>query len=393
MEFQAEHILLSLGNQEVQIRYYGIIIVAAMLVAAWIASRLAERTKRESDHIWGALTWAIFPGIVFARLWFVLFPPVSLTAGCSDAFVETECINAAWFFSNFFNTTNGAIAVWSGGLHIFGAVIGGLLGMWLYFGPLHNRVALFFHYIFGVLPGFPIIAGLFYPVVPAELKWLWWIIFILAMVAWLWHYLVWGFNAIRARSERIEPPKFELPKFETDFPSEGMAMSPWLDIAAVALPLAQALGRWANFINQELYGTPTDLPWGIAIDANKRVGEWTAAQYQGKFHPLFLYESLWNLVAFFVLYNLYTRYRDRFQAGDFFLIYLAQYTFVRFFLEFIRIEKALVTVAGMEINSAQAISLIVFLLSIGLFFMRRNSKTAETYEESVPSSEIAEASA
>jgi len=366
MEFQAEHILLNFGNQEVQIRYYGIIIVTAMLIAAWIASRLAERTKRDSDHIWGALTWAIFPGIVFARLWYITFPPISQTINCG---VDAEllgtldkCRNAAYYFQNFFNLTDGGIAVWSGGLHIYGAVIGGLLGVWLYFGPLHNRVARFFHYIF--LP-----------------------------VAIVFEGIAWLFTAGLQRIGGREVTPFKIPRFESEFPSEGMAMSPWLDIAAVSLPLAQSIGRWANYINQELYGLPTDLPWGITIPlADKRGPEYTLAEYgvDTKFHPLFLYESLWNLAAFFVLYNLYTRYRDRFQAGDFFLLYLAQYTFIRFFLEFIRIEKAYFP--GTEINSAQAIAAVVFLLSVGVFFMRRNNKTAESYEESVSSPEaIAEA--
>ena len=75
MEFQAENILISLGQTDIQIRYYGIIIVTAMLIAAAVAARLARRDKRDPDHIWGALTWAIFPGIVAARLWYVLFPP------------------------------------------------------------------------------------------------------------------------------------------------------------------------------------------------------------------------------------------------------------------------------------------------------------------------------
>ncbi|MGJ3240566.1 MAG: prolipoprotein diacylglyceryl transferase [Anaerolineae bacterium] len=352
MEFQAEYILLNFGNQEVQIRYYGIIIVSAMLIAAYIASRLAERAGRDSDHIWGALTWAIFPGIVFARLWFVLFPPVSLTAGCSpDAIVgpSTVCYDTAWFFQNFFNLENGAIAVWSGGLHIFGAVIGGLLGVWLYFGPLHNRVALFFHYIF--LP-----------------------------VAIIFEAVAWVFVALFQKIGGRDVTPFQIPRFETTFPSEGMKVSPWLDFAGIVLPLAQGIGRWANYINQELYGTPTDLPWGIAIDPGKRVPPYTAAQYDGNFHPLFLYESLWNLIAFVVLFNLYNRFRDRFRAGDFFLLYLAQYAFIRFFLEFLRIEIAYFP--GTEINSAQVISAVVFVLAVVAFFVRRNNNPYDTYEAS-----------
>lgn len=352
MDFSArEHISLMLFGSEVQIRYYGIIIVAAMLIAAWVGSRLAERYGRDSDHIWGALTWAIFPGIIFARLWYVTFPPISQTAGCGPDVVPgalAVCKDAAYFYSNFFNLTDGAIAVWSGGLHIFGAVLGGLLGLWLYFGPLHNPVARFFHYIF--LP-----------------------------IAIVFEAIAWAFTAILQRIGGREVTPFKVPQFESDFPSDGMAISPWLDIAAVVLPLAQGIGRWANYVNQELYGTPTDLPWGIPIDAASRVQPYTVSEYSGNFHPLFLYESLWNLIAFAVLFNLYTRNRDKFQAGDFFLLYLAQYAFIRFFLEFLRIDVAI----AFGVNTSQALSAVVFIVAIGLFFMRRGNNKGEGYEASV----------
>ena len=77
MEFEQAHIVI--GN--LQIRYYGIIIVVALLAGAYIASLLASRSGRDSDHIWGGLTWAIVPGIIGARLWFVLFPPISPDRG------------------------------------------------------------------------------------------------------------------------------------------------------------------------------------------------------------------------------------------------------------------------------------------------------------------------
>lgn len=352
MEFTAEHLLLTFGNQEVQVRYYGIIIVTAMLIAAWMASRLAERTKRDPDHIWGALTWAIFPGIVFARLWFVLFPPISLVAGCAADAVQgpsTTCQDTAWFFANFFNTTNGAIAVWSGGLSIFGAVIGGLLGAWLYFGPLHNRVALFFHYIF--LPVAIIFEGIF-----------------------------WVFKMAFQRITGREVDAFEIPKYDSNFPIEGMSMNPWLDIAAVTLPLAQAIGRWANYINQELYGLPTSLPWGIEIATNKRVPGYHLATHgpETRFHPLFLYEALWNLIAFFVLLNLYNKNRDKFSQGDFFLMYLAQYSFIRFLLEFLRIEQA--PLFGTALNSSQVITGLVFVIASILLFMRLQGATDGDYD-------------
>jgi len=66
----------------------------------------------------------------------------------------------------------------------------------------------------------------------------------------------------------------------------------WADIVAPGLALAQAIGRWGNFINQELYGAPTNLPWAVHIDPQYRL---PGFQEQGTYHPLFLYESLWNL--------------------------------------------------------------------------------------------------
>src|SRR5690606_35007734 len=116
MEFQSEYLVLF---DRVQVRYYGIIIVAAMLVAATVAARLAKRVGKDPDHVWGALTWAIIPAIILARAWYVLFPPISAVQ---------QGIDTTYLLQNFFNLENGAIAIWSGGLSIFGAFLGGLLG-------------------------------------------------------------------------------------------------------------------------------------------------------------------------------------------------------------------------------------------------------------------------
>src|SRR5690606_24792254 len=88
MEFAREFIVLF---DRLQIRYYGIIIVVAMLIAATIAARLARRDGRDPDHIWGALTWAIIPAIIGARLWYVLSPPSSAVA---------QGMDTAWYFQN-----------------------------------------------------------------------------------------------------------------------------------------------------------------------------------------------------------------------------------------------------------------------------------------------------
>lgn len=342
MEFEAEYILLRdtfLGD--LQIRYYGIIIVAAMIIAAFVASRLASSRKMNPDHVWGGLTWAIFPGIIAARLWFILFPPISLTAGCGIAGSAEPCMDTAWFLQNFFNTTNGAVAIWNGGLHIFGAVIGGFLGAWLYTSRFHNPISRIFHYIF-----LPI-------AIPVT-------------------FVAWAINAIilRVRGEEVEA--YSIPKFEPEFPDEGIDFRPWLDIAAVVLPLAQAIGRWANYVNQELYGLPTGSSfWGITIDASKRTGEYASlVEYPADtlFHPIFLYESLWSAAAFVVLYILYTRYKSRFLTGDLFLLYLMQYSVIRFLLEFLRIEVAYIP--GTEINSAQVVTVIVFVAALVFYIWR-----------------------
>jgi len=167
-----------------------------------------------------------------------------------------------------------------------------------------------------------------------------------------------------------------------------LEMAYWMDIAGVALPLAQAIGRWANFVNQELYGSVTTLPWGITIDSAHRVEPWKSTVdfpvATTRFHPLFLYESLWNLVAFFVLLNIWQRARNRLRAGDIFLIYVMQYTFIRFLLEFLRAEPAYVP--GTTINSSQAAAVIGFVVAAGALVYRHRPSLAEapTPEQQAP---------
>ncbi len=126
----------------------------------------------------------------------------------------------------------------------------------------------------------------------------------------------------------------------------------WLDVAAPSLALAQAIGRWGNFVNQELYGPPTDLPWGIPIDPQHRLPGYE--QYT-HFHPLFLYESLWNLMNMAILLWVGRRFKDKIIAGDIFLGYLVIYPLGRFLLEFIRLDSA--EIAG--INANQTFMLVV----------------------------------
>ncbi len=137
-----------------------------------------------------------------------------------------------------------------------------------------------------------------------------------------------------------------------------------LDVAAPGVPLAQAIGRWGNFVNQELYGPPTDLPWGIYIRPENRLEGY---ENYSRFQPLFLYESLWNLATALFMIWLFNNRRDRLQQGDFFLIYLILYPVGRFFLEFLRLD--FVPIWGINFN--QMLMLVVALASGGLLLYRR----------------------
>jgi phosphatidylglycerol:prolipoprotein diacylglycerol transferase len=134
----------------------------------------------------------------------------------------------------------------------------------------------------------------------------------------------------------------------------------WIDIIAPGLALAQAIGRWGNFVNQELYGHPsqfTTFPLAVYIDpAHRLVGFENVAYYQ----PAFLYESLWNLLNVAILLFLAHKFAEKLQAGDLFLVYLTLYSFGRFWLEFVRIDYS--PIAGLNIN--QTLMAVVFVASV-----------------------------
>jgi phosphatidylglycerol:prolipoprotein diacylglycerol transferase len=152
----------------------------------------------------------------------------------------------------------------------------------------------------------------------------------------------------------------------------------WTDIAAPGLALGQAIGRWGNFVNQELYGAPTNLPWAVHIAPQNRLpGYENIATYQ----PLFLYESIWDLFNMGVLLWLGRRYQDRLKDGDIFLVYLIIYPVGRFLLEFLRLDASFV--AG--INANQTLMAVVAIGStLTLIYRHLIRKSAPQTSELTP---------
>jgi phosphatidylglycerol:prolipoprotein diacylglycerol transferase len=113
----------------------------------------------------------------------------------------------------------------------------------------------------------------------------------------------------------------------------------WADVVAPGLFTMEAIGRWGNFFNQELYGPPTTLPWGIAIDCAHRVIPYSCDAYPlatTHFVPLFLYESVSGILGAAVLLWLSRRPRPWLRPGDLILIFFVWYATVRFLLEDLR---------------------------------------------------------
>ncbi len=135
----------------------------------------------------------------------------------------------------------------------------------------------------------------------------------------------------------------------------------WADMIAPGVALAQAIGRWGNFFNQEVYGIPTNLPWKIFIDPLHRVPGYENYEY---FHPLFLYEFVWNLLNMAVLLVISRRSKDWLKPGDIFYFYMVGYAIGRFALEFLRLDAA--QVGGINFN--QTFMIVVALVGGALVF-------------------------
>jgi phosphatidylglycerol:prolipoprotein diacylglycerol transferase len=245
------------------IHYYALILGLGIFAATWVTARRAKDYGYTSDDVWDALTWVFIPGLLGARLYHVLTPTPA--SGITTEYYLQHPVEI--------------FAIWNGGLGIYGAIIGGALGLWVYTRRRH-------------------------------------------------------YSLLRM-----------------------------LDLAAPAILLAQAIGRWGNFVNQELYGAPSSLPWAIYISPEHRLPGYE--QYS-TFHPLFLYESIWNLLAFVLLLNIARRFRPLLRDGDLMLIYMILYGVVRFLLDFVRLDSN----GGGALTTAQWLSLALCVLSAVVLVVR-----------------------
>jgi len=149
-----------------------------------------------------------------------------------------------------------------------------------------------------------------------------------------------------------------------------------LDACAPGIALAQAIGRWGNWFNQELFGRPTSLPWGLEIDVSHRPDKYID---QPTFHPTFLYESLWCLLVIGVVLAVERRYRMR--PGGIFAVYVASYTVGRAWIEALRIDDTH-HILGLRLNDWT--SIIVFALAMVVIVARRPAPAAVGDPANVP---------
>ncbi|GGX95401.1 prolipoprotein diacylglyceryl transferase [Streptomyces hiroshimensis] len=134
----------------------------------------------------------------------------------------------------------------------------------------------------------------------------------------------------------------------------GIPLPAWADALAPGLAVAQAIGRWGNWFNQELYGKPTDLPWALKIDADPAIG-----RVAGTYHPTFLYESLWCLLIAGLV--IWADRRFTLGHGRAFALYVASYTVGRFWFEYLRVDDAH-HVLGLRLNGWT--SIVVFIAAV-----------------------------
>lgn len=267
--------LIRLGP--ITLYWYGFLITLGALVAAFIAAREAQWRGLDPDHVWNALIPALLLGLVGARLYHVISSPPG---------------GIGWEYYS--QNPLAIIDIRDGGLRglgIYGAIVGGVLGLWLY------------------------------------CRW--------AKISFL----------------------------------------TMVDSAAPGLAIAQAIGRWGNFFNQELYGYPTTLPWGVAIDLQHRLPQFADLPPETRFHPTFAYESILCLLLGLGLLWAARRFGDWLRAGDIFLLYLVFYPLIRFAVEFQRPDAW--TVAGLP--AAQWIAIATAVVAAIILIVRHRIQLPERF--------------
>lgn len=287
------------------IYWYGILIVVGALAGAYIASLEAKRRGIDPDHAWNGLLFALVLGVIGARLYHVVSSPRGTNIGFD------------YYMANPMEILNFR----QGGLGIYGAVAGGILGLFLYARLLRLESD----------------SGL---------------IRLLTRIGLV---------------QNWRPTTLGLLQF--------------LDLGAPGLAMGQAIGRWGNFFNQELYGYPTDLPWGIPIDAAHRLPNFAdIAQYPvetTKFHPTFLYESLALLLIAGILLFIGRRWKNE-KPGDLILLWGVFYGLVRFITEFQRPDAWLIS----GIATAQLIGLgLMVICGVTLLYRHTGPSKAQLAAE------------
>lgn len=270
------------GGLTLTLRWYGVLVMLGVMVAAWIAERELVRRGENGEHIWNSLIWALPAGVIGARLWYV----ANATLGGNSYYMDNplQIINIP-----------------QGGLHFYGGLLFGALAMFFY----------------------------------------------------------------------IRRYKLDL----------------WLllDVAAPVTMIGQAVARPANFINQELYGQPTTLPWGIPIDAQYRIPQYSDMGIypeSTRFHPAFAYEMLWNFLAAGLLLWAARRFPEKFKPGALFGWWLVLAGVGRVLIEFYRPDQP--RIPGTEVSYTTVVSVLMALGGAIVLLARYGYlrlKSAENWEE------------